>query len=113
MTGIYDGTRVDPAMVRNVLAGLEIGEPLKSLMSPRIWFDQETDALLVSIRVKSAVGGEGIREITFMEPLPPVRDEKAVAHFVRKIFVDMLAHELDESLRFRGEYINHPHPESR
>lgn len=110
LAGMYP-PRIDPELVMRVLQHVEIGEPIKSLFGPRLWFDHELDSLMLKINAPDALHPRGImREFTFTEHLPPCHDEKMVLHFVRQFIVRAITHEVDEALRYHGQYVNDPHP---
>lgn len=101
------------AHVERLIKIIDIGDPLKTRFQPRLLVCPDGAVCLV-FKAPHADGAGQLIDVSITRYPPPymVDEPKHLVDFVRRMFIDMLSHELDESLYCNGHHVREPHPEN-
>ena len=107
-------------VLNEILKGLTIGEPIKSLFNPSITFLPTTDSerpVRLSIRIDVASSNSSYGHFSGLESSTPLtrymtdrycRDHIKLSKFILECLVEYMRHEVEESLFFNGNHVTTP-----
>lgn len=112
----------DFTVLNAALAAVEIGDPIRTLLNPVIEFrsplnqpDTGRPALAITITSIDAFSGKPGHPVVCERILPDqmlrelAQDARKLATFVRGLLLDLLEHEVNESITLYGKYVVAPH----